>query len=212
MTDLQGMHISPSMAAAWGAYQADLEALRREIYASPLATDPADQARAHYWVMQAQALAFNLAIAPRQSHPTFMVNNVFEPIVYTWILPNADFLYRYAFLEGVRSFRITGRRGASHFLEGQTIGGFFGDPDLKLLKTYDFDRFVLGPNGDIDIVIGPKPEPTARTGSRPIRPAGKSRSSCARHSMTGRGKCRRAISASTRSTRRRLCPISTKMS
>ncbi len=152
-------HLSPAMEAAWAAYHHDLEALRGQVYGSALAVDPADQARAHYWFMQAQALAFNLVIAPRQSHPTFFVGTVFEPNLYTWILPNADFLYRYAFVDGGRNFRITGRRGNSHFLEAQTISGFFGDPKLKLLKTYDFARFQIGVDGTFEIAVGPEPAP-----------------------------------------------------
>jgi len=152
-------HLSPAMGAAWTAYHRELEDLRRQVYGSDLAADPADQARAHYWFMQAQALAFNLVIAPRQSHPTFQVNTVFEPNLYTWILPNADFLYRYAFVDGTRSSRITGRRGNSHFLEAQTISGFFGDPKLRLLKTYDFDKMVIGVDGAFEIGVGPEPLP-----------------------------------------------------
>jgi hypothetical protein len=155
-------NLSPAMKAAWAAYHSELEDLRRQVYGSDLAADPADQARAHYWFMQAQALAFNLVIAPRQSHPAFFVNTVFEPNIYTWILPNADFLYRYAFVDGARSFRISGTRGTSHFLEAQTISGFFGDPNLKLLKTYDFDKFALNADGSFEIVVGPEPLPDCR--------------------------------------------------
>lgn len=152
-------HLSPAMQSAWTAYQRDLEELRQSVYASDLAAAPADQARAHYWFMQAQTLAFNLVIAPRQSHPTFFVNTVFEPNLYTWILPNADFLYRYAFVDGAGSFRISGRRGNSHFLEAQAISGFFGDPNLKLLKTYDFDKLHLNADGSFEIAVGSEPPP-----------------------------------------------------
>jgi hypothetical protein len=155
-------HLSPAFASAWADYQRALDALREQVYGSDLAADPADQARAHYWFMQAQALAFNLTVAPRQSHPVFFVNTVFEPNLYTWILPNADFLYRYAFVEGARRYRITGQRGTSHFLEAQTIGGFFGDPDLKLLTTYDFDKFEVAPDGSFEIGVGPEPLPGCR--------------------------------------------------
>jgi hypothetical protein len=148
-------HLSPAMEAAWRTWQDDLEALRATLYSSKLATDPADQARAHYWLMQAQAVAFNLVIAPDQSRPSFFIGTVFEPNVYTWILPNADFLYRYAFVDGAGRFRITGRRGTSHFLEAQTISGFFGDPKLRLLATYDFDRFVRDADGGFEIAVGP---------------------------------------------------------
>jgi hypothetical protein len=153
------MYLSSAMEAAWAAYRREIEDLRAQVYGSALAADPADQTRAHYWFMQAQALAFNLTVAPRQSHPVFFTNTVFEPNHYTWILPNADFLYRYAFVDGARRYRITGRRGTSHFLEAQTIGGFFGDPNLRLLKTYDFDRFETSPDGSFEIGVGPEPLP-----------------------------------------------------
>jgi len=153
------MHLSPAMEAAWAAYHREIEDLRQQVYGSALAADPADQARAHYWFMQAQALAFNLTIAPRQSHPVFFTGTVFEPNLYTWILPNADFLYRYAFVDGTQRYRITGRRGTSHFLEAQTISGFFGDPDLKLLRTYDFDKFEIAPDGSFEVGVGPEPLP-----------------------------------------------------
>ena len=153
------LHLSPAMEAAWAAYHREIEGLRAQVYGSALAADPADQARAHYWFMQAQALAFNLTVAPRQSHPVFFTGTVFEPNHYTWILPNADFLYRYAFVDGARQYRITGRRGTSHFLEAQTISGFFGDPDLTLLKTYDFNKFETAPDGSFEIGVGPQPQP-----------------------------------------------------
>ena len=141
------------MDAAWRAYQDEFETLRGMLYGSALAAEPANQARAHRWLMQAQALAYNLVIAPDQSRPRFFVNTVFEPGIYDWILPNADFLYRYAFVDGAGRFRITGRRGGSHFLEAQTIGGFFGDSDLKLLSTYDFDKFARNADGDFEIIV-----------------------------------------------------------
>jgi len=145
--------LSPAVDAAWRAWQDELETLRGLLYGSRLAADPANQVRAYRWLMQAQALAYNLVIAPDQSRPRFFVNTVFEPGIYDWILPNADFLYRYAFVDGNGRFRITGRHCGSHFLEAQTIAGFFGDPDLKLLGTYDFDRFQANPDGSFEIIV-----------------------------------------------------------
>ncbi|MFO0687897.1 MAG: DUF1214 domain-containing protein [Myxococcota bacterium] len=139
--------------AAWHAHRARVEALRERMLASPLAADPADRVRAHAWLMQAQAAAYNLAIAPRSSHPKLLLSTVFEPNVYSWLLPNADFLYRYAFLDGGRRFRLRGTRGSAHFLEAQTIRGFWGDPDLKLLSSYDLGRFEAGPDGRLEIAV-----------------------------------------------------------
>lgn len=147
---------TPALDAAWRDYRDRLDALRERMFASPLAADPADRVRAQTWLMQAQAAAWNLAIAPRSSHPKFLLSTVFEPNVYSWLLPNADFLYRYAFVDGARRFRIRGTRGSAHFLEAQTIRGFWGDLDLKPLATWDVDRFERSNDGALEIEVGPE--------------------------------------------------------
>lgn len=140
---------------AWKKYQRAINALRKTMLRSRLAASPEDRIRANRWLLQAQAAAYNLVIAPRQEAPCFYTATVFEPNIYSWILPNADFLYRYAFVDGSRNFRITGRRGATRFLEAQTMRGFFGDSGLKLMSTYDLDTMVAGPDGTFEIMVGP---------------------------------------------------------
>lgn len=153
--DLRGRG-EPDLDQAWKTYNRAVADLRKTMLRSPLAANPEDRVRAHRWLLQAQAIAHNLVIAPRQNQPCFFTSTVFEPNIYTWNLPNADFLYRYAFLDGAGTYRITGRRGRSHFLEAQTISGFFGDPNLKLLSTYDLDQFAIGEDGAFEIAVGPE--------------------------------------------------------
>jgi len=143
------------VASAWRRYREDIETLRRQMHAMKFAADdPAEEAQAVSWLLQAQAAAYNLTIAPRSSHPVFYKHMVFEPGVYSWLMPNPDFLYRYAFVDGARRFRIRGRRGTSHFLEAQVISGFWGDPKIKLMKTYDFDKFGIAPGEQFEIEVG----------------------------------------------------------
>src|SRR6185369_11479144 len=150
------MNAAGTVDDAWQAYRQAIDTLRARMLASPLAADPADRVRAYHWIMQAEAAAYNLVIAPRPSHPRFLTHTVFEPNLYTWLLPNADFLYRYAFVDGTKTFRITGRPGTAHFLEAQVIGGFWGDPGLKLGRTYDFERFTRNADGSLEIIVGPE--------------------------------------------------------
>ncbi|HLG87927.1 MAG TPA: DUF1214 domain-containing protein [Alphaproteobacteria bacterium] len=143
--------------AAWRAYRDTIERLRKGMFESPLARDAVDQARAQHWLMQAEAAAYNLVIAPQRSHTAFLIDAVFQPNLYSWLMPNADFLYRYAFVDGARNYRISGRRGGTHFLEAQAISGFWGDPQLKLLRTYDLDEFERAADGAFEIHVGPSP-------------------------------------------------------
>jgi hypothetical protein len=145
----------PALATAWRAYRDHLDALCQRMLGSPVATTTADQARAINWLLQVQATAFKLVVAPRPSQPVFYTNTVFEPNIYTALLPNADFLYRYAFVTGGSRFRVKVKRGRSHFLEAQIFAGFWGDPKIRPLATYDLDKFQTNADGTIDIMVGP---------------------------------------------------------
>ncbi|MBP1683964.1 MAG: hypothetical protein H6Q33_107 [Deltaproteobacteria bacterium] len=159
MTGESSLHQSPALAAAWKAYCDGLAELRTELFSADLARDPADQVKAQYWLLQAQAAAFNLVIAPDTGRPRFLVHTVFEPSYYTWLLPNADFLYRYAFVDGARTFRIRGTRRNARFLELQVISGFWGDPAMRMRETYDFDKFAIAADGTFEVMVGPQPQP-----------------------------------------------------
>lgn len=158
MTSKTTMHQSAALAAAWEAYCDGLAKLRTELFSTDLAKDPADQVRAQSWLLQAQAAAFNLVIAPDTNRPRFLVHNVFEPNFYTWLLPNADFLYRYAFIDGAKTFRIRGTRRNARFLELQVISGFWGDPAMTMRETYDFDKFAIAADGTFEVLVGPHPQ------------------------------------------------------
>jgi hypothetical protein len=143
------------VTAAWQRYRNDIETLHADMRAVKFASGNAEEEiRGIAWLLQAQAAAYNLTIAPRSSHPVFYKNIVFEPGIYSWLMPNPDFLYRYAFVDGARRFRICGRRGTSHFLEAQVISGFWGDPKIKLMKTFDFDKFGIAAGESFEIEIG----------------------------------------------------------
>jgi hypothetical protein len=150
-----------TLEQSWRDYYTAIETLRNKMLALPPAENPADATRAHYWLMQAQAAAYNLVIAPNHEYPQFFKSTVFEPNTYTWLMPNADFLYRYAFLSSAGSYLIRARRGTSHFLEIQAISGFWGDPALKMLQTYDLDKFETDNGGEIKIMVGSVPPKNA---------------------------------------------------
>src|SRR5262245_40617170 len=71
-------------------------------------------------------------------------------------MPNPDCVYRYAFVDGARTFEVTGRTGAAHLVELQVIGGFWGDPDLKLLGSTDLAPLASGAGGDFRLHVGPE--------------------------------------------------------
>jgi len=140
---------------AWAALEAGFGALRARLLASPLAAGTGDRVRLHRWLLQARAMVHNFVVAPDWACPTFLTNTLFEPNTYDWLMPNPDFYYRYAFLDGTRSYRVEGRLGTAHFLEAQVIRGFWGDPAIRLLDNYDFAAFAAEADGGIAVSVGP---------------------------------------------------------
>ena len=147
----------PVLDAAWKAYREGIESLRETLHAMSIARTAADHVAADRWLLQSQAAAHTLVLAPDPRHPRFLIHSVFEPNVYNWLLPNPDFLYRYAFLDGRGTYRIEGVRGSAHFVDAQMISGFWGDPKMRMMESYGFDALGIGTDQKVDIHLGPEP-------------------------------------------------------
>lgn len=149
-----------SFDEAWRNYQDGVQRLLVRLLALDAAQTSDGAAQAHKLLLEAQAAAYNLTMAPDFRQPRLQRQTVFSPGIYDWLLPNPDFIYRYGFLDGDGEYRLTGKRGASAFLDMQTIAGFFGDPDLKLLDSFQLDAWI-DDAGEIDVHLSA------------VRPAGK---------------------------------------
>jgi hypothetical protein len=152
------LNISAAMEDAWRLYRDSLEEIRADIYGSPFAASVVGQAEAHYLFHQLQAVAFNLAIAPRQHYPRFHVALAYEPGTYTWGGPCADFLYRFAFLDGGRTYRVWGERGTTPVLDLLALNGFWSDPAdrFRPLGSVNLDD-VLRDDGGFEIFASADP-------------------------------------------------------
>ncbi|MET0374365.1 MAG: DUF1214 domain-containing protein, partial [Rhizorhabdus sp.] len=139
-------------AMDWPAYHNALGAIRERLLALPAGQGAEGRAAVDRLLMEASASAYNLVMAPDPARPQLLCDTVFSPGGYDWMMPNPDFLYRYAFLDGRRRYRLTGQRGTSAFLDAQTIAGFFGDPDLKLLDSHRVED-MADTDGAIDIIL-----------------------------------------------------------
>ncbi len=148
---------TPALDAAWKTYREGIESLRETLHAMPIARTTADHVAADRWLLQSQAAAHTLVFAPDPRSPRFLLHSVFEPNVYNWLLPNPDFLYRYAFLDGRGTWRIEGVRRSAHFVDAQMISGFWGDPKMRMMESYGFDALGIEVDGKVDIHLGPEP-------------------------------------------------------
>lgn len=153
-----GAPISPLMDAAWKRYLEGLEQLRQRIFSTEMHWRPETHAAAHYFLMNAQASAFTTCFAPKQAYPAFYVHSTFEPNIFTWTLPNPDFHYRWAFIDGTRTYRIWGTRGNTLWLDIQVMRSHWCNDNPTVIGNYDADA-VKDENGYFEYVLSAEPQP-----------------------------------------------------
>lgn len=141
--------------AAVTARNAAVERARSKVLASPEAVSETEIAQGLYWIEMLQSFAFNIYMAPRQHLPRFYSHSIFLPYELSFGAPCADFHYRWAFLDGRRTYRIRGRRGTGRWTEFQAQRGFWGDADQERLANWDFDDFRFAEDGSFEIIAGP---------------------------------------------------------
>jgi hypothetical protein len=151
--------LTAELTRAWDRYRATIEELRATMLAQPWADDPRVRAQAHYNLLQVEAAAFNLVIAPRPRYPEFYLHTAFQPLVYSYSLPASDFVYRRAILDGRARYRVWGRRNGSTFVDFQVVNVFYGGPEPRKVGNWDLDRFDIDEDGRFEILVSAQPRP-----------------------------------------------------
>ena len=139
--------------SAWRNYLSVCEEMRQRFLADEiLYRYPSLRANAHFLLQQTQALAYALVMAPRQDSPCFYKNTYLEPLLFSGHQPCPDFVYQLAFLNGERSWRITGKRNSAHWVDIQSATGWWGEKDYAGLDNYDLNDFEMDADGNFEII------------------------------------------------------------
>ena len=151
--------MSEAMQEAWSAYLRGLEEIRQSIFSHRFAEGERERNEAYYLFHQVQAEAFQVAVAPRPDYPRFY--SLFDPMTFTWGIPNPDFIYTRTYLDGRRCYRIRGRRGNSLFLVIQALNAHLTLPPdrLKLLGEYDLDALKIADDGSFELIASASKQP-----------------------------------------------------
>jgi len=137
----------------WADYLAGQNMARDIWMNSPWVRDRQERSRALMQVTSSAHVAFNIAISPRHNFPFFDRHPFHHPVAYSWGLCCPDFHYRHAFVDGARSYRITGRRGSSPWNEFHLMSEFWGDPDYVQAGAWDLDDFEIADDGRFEIIL-----------------------------------------------------------
>ena len=100
-------------------------------------------------------MAYNAAVVPRRfgQQPRVFWNALFYDNAYSLGGPTQDFRYGTMFLDGQRTYRLSGRIADARLLLCQVHTHLLGDPRCEAIGDYDFHEFELGPDGSFEIVI-----------------------------------------------------------
>ena len=145
--------------AAWRFYMDTLEEVRRDVLSLDLSRDPAIRAQALYFLQMNQTTAFAKHLAPRPDYPSLNIHLEFMPFELTTGQSNPDFLYRWAYLDGARSYRMWGRLGTTRWTDIQVSSGHWGDETMDPLGNYTLENFQAAPDGAYEIVFSAEPQP-----------------------------------------------------
>jgi len=144
---------------AWTYYHRTLDAARARLLAHPFADTPHRRAAAHYLISEAAVVGFNMYVGPRQDYPALYFQPIFLNNLYGWGMPNPDFLYRWAFIDGAKTYRIWGRLNDPVFADVQLQDGFWGDPKFSVVSNTEISALPLGPEGSYELTLSPTPQP-----------------------------------------------------
>jgi hypothetical protein len=152
--------MSPAVERAWRNYLDALEWARRFIFTREFSDHDRVRRAANQFLMQVQAVTYYWVMAPRVDYPRFYLN-LFEPMVWNWAQPSADFRYRWGFIDGTQTYRIWGKRSNSLFLDIQ-VQPSIGSVDYAAFRKlptvpYPIDRMQLGADGSFEIIASPDP-------------------------------------------------------
>ena len=138
---------------AWATYYETLENLRALQESTPrFLNEPDNRAKAYHALLEAQAMAYRLAVPTRTQHPRIHKNTWFAD-VFTLGGNSPDFTYGSMFLNGARDYRITGRFGEQKMIIFQGYSHLLGHRDSKMLGNFDFSEFDLADDGSFEVIM-----------------------------------------------------------
>lgn len=146
--------LSPRLLQPWRRFQATVDEVRIKMENTPRFRDtPQHRASAYHTLLEAQAMAYNFAVAPRVRHPRIQINTSWQTNFYTLGQNGMDFFYGVMFLDGRRTYRLSGRMGDIKLFLLQVISHLPGHPESKTVGNYDFAQHGIHEHQDFEFVM-----------------------------------------------------------
>ena len=150
----QNQAASPTLKQAWERFHAAQNEVLGWMEETPRFKEfPQHRAKAYHTMMEALAMAYNFAVAPRMLHPRLFVNTSWQTDMYTLGQNAPDLYYAIALLDGAQSYRLSGRFGDCVLILAQVLNHLSGHPDSKVIGNYDLSTFDIKPDGSFEFIL-----------------------------------------------------------
>jgi len=147
-----------ALEAAWQKYYVTLKKVHDDILNSEqYKRFKGQRSMAYYSLLEAQAIAYNFAMAPQLASPRIYRATSWQTEMYTLGGNSADFQYGTVFLDGKLTYRLTGKMNDSAVLLAQWSGSLPGTNAYTPPISYDFSRFKTGKDGSFEVTLSAKP-------------------------------------------------------
>lgn len=148
------------MHAAWRNFNAAVDRAYQEIKRTPRYQDnPEHRAQALYSIAEAQTMAYNFVVAPRQNNPRIYGSTSWNSYFYTLGQNGPDALYGIMLLIGQQTYRLTGRKADLQLVLFQAHNQILGYPGSKPMGNYDLGDFDINDDGTFEIIISAEKRP-----------------------------------------------------
>jgi hypothetical protein len=142
-----------TLEAAWSAYEAAVTKGRAELEATNrFRNNPECRATAYHALVEAQAMAYTFAIAPRLDAPQIHSQAWFS-YFYTLGGTSPDLRNGVLILDGKRTYKVRGRFGGLKLILMQVFSHLLGHPRSKMLTNVDFSTLDLEPDGAFECTL-----------------------------------------------------------
>lgn len=142
-----------TLETAWAKYNASVEHARAAMTKLPrLAENPAHKTLVYHSLAEAQAMAYTFAVAPRMDAPLVHTRHWFS-YFYTLGGTSPDFFYGALFLDGRKTYRLTGSFGDLRMILLQGYSHLMGHPDCRMLGNFDLAAFKVEDDGRFEVIL-----------------------------------------------------------
>jgi hypothetical protein len=145
---------SPELRQAWDSYHAALEEMRQVVEGTSMFLNPRYRAKAYHIMMEVQAIAYNMAVAPRLATPRIHANSGWHDDIYSMGLVGPDWHYGLMYLDGAQTYRLSGRLGDNKLLLIQAVSRPLGIEGGKTIGNYDLADMDVAADGSYEITLG----------------------------------------------------------